>query len=82
MKKRMLKPVRTKAGLGSQPLPEGGSVELTHTAAGASLRITVTGGTQESSRLPPLPPPLVHCPSLSPRSDSPFELAFVSGNIS
>ena len=61
---------------------QGGSVELTHTAAGASTRITVTGGTQESSRLPPLPPPLVHCPSLSPQSDSPFELAFVSGNIS
>ena len=61
---------------------QGRSVELTHTAAGASTRITVTGGTQESSRLPPLPPPLVHCPSLSPQSNSPFELAFVSGNIS
>ena len=56
---------------------QGGSVELTHTAAGASTRITVTGGTQESSCLPPLPPPLVHCPSLSPQSDSPFELALL-----
>ena len=61
---------------------QGGSVEVTHTAAGASTRITVTGGTQESSCLPPLPPPLVHYPSLSPQSDSPFELAFVSGHIS
>ena len=62
---------------------QGGSVELMHTASGASTRITVTGGTQESSHLPPLPPPLVHCPSaLSPQPSSPFELAFIRGNIS
>ena len=61
---------------------QGGRVELTHSEAGTSTRLTVTGGTQESSFLPALPPPLVHFPSVSPQIDSPFELAFISGNIS
>ena len=50
--------------------------------AWASISINVTGGTQASSFLPPQPPPLEHCPSLSPQSEIPFELTFVRGNIS
>lgn len=40
----------------------GGHVVLTHS--------TVTGGTQESSFLPPQLPPLLHCPSLSPQLET------------
>ena len=63
---------------------QGGHVVLTHSTSEASTSITVTGGqgTQESCFLPPQPPPLVHCSSLSPLLESPFELAFVRGNIS
>ena len=44
----------------------GGSVVLTHSSHGSNTKLTVTGGTQQSShlnKLPHLPPPLVHCPS-------------------
>ena len=61
----------------------GGSVVLTHSSHCSSTKLTVTGGTQQSSHLnelPHLPPPLVHCPSS--QSSSSFELAFIRGNIS
>jgi hypothetical protein len=61
---------------------QGGGVEFSHSKRGTKLN--VSGGRQESSStagLPLLPPPLVHYP-LSQDSESPFELAFISGNIS
>ena len=62
---------------------QGESVELMHTSPGASTRIIETGGAQESSHLPLHPPLLVHCPlAVSPQPSGPFELAFISGNIS
>ena len=56
---------------------QGGAVEFSHSNSGTKLN--VSGGRQETSGLPLLPQPLVHCPA-SP--ESPFELAFISGNIS
>ena len=60
---------------------QGGGIEFSHSKRGTKLN--VSGGRQESSTagLPLLPPPLVHCP-LSQDLESPFELAFISGNIS
>ena len=64
---------------------QGGGVEFSHSKRGTKLN--VSGGRQESSStagLPLLPPPLVHYP-LSQDSESPFEpfeLAFITGNIS
>ena len=63
---------------------QGGGVEFSHSKRGTTLN--VSGGRQESrstTTLPLIPPPLVHCP-VSPTSasvQSPFELAFISGNI-
>ena len=56
---------------------QGGAVEFSHSKSGTKLN--VSGGRQETSGLPLLPPPLIHCPS-SPKSL--FELAFISGNVS
>ena len=56
---------------------QGSAVEFSHSKSGTKLN--VSGGRQETSGLPLLPPPLVHCPS-SPQS--PFELAFIAGNVS
>ena len=63
---------------------QGGGIEFSHSSSGTKLN--VSGGLQESrstSGLPLAPPPLVHCPTsqTSPSLQSPFELAFVSGNI-
>lgn len=61
---------------------QGGGVEFSHSKRGTKLN--VSGARQESSStagLPLLPPPLVHYP-LSQDPESPFELAFISGNVS
>ena len=60
----------------------GGHVVLTHSTSEASTSITVTGGAQESSFLPPRPPPLVHCPRLSFHMESPCDVTPVRGNMS
>ena len=63
---------------------QGRGIEFSHSSSGTKLN--VSGGLQESrstSGLALAPPPLVHCPTsqTSPNLQSPFELAFVSGNI-
>ena len=64
-----------------QCLSRGGHIVFTHSTSEASTSITVTGGAQESSSLPPQPPPLVHCPLLFFHMERPFDLTFVRGNM-
>ena len=63
---------------------QGGGIEFSHSKS--RMKLNVSEGRQESrstSALPLAPPPLVHCPTTptSPHLQSPFELAFISGNI-